>query len=42
MPIFVDVTSVDASNDLGAISVLDKRKDEYEAKDEDGYNLPAI
>ena len=42
LPIFVDVTSVDASNDLGAISVLDKRMDEHEAKDEDGYNLPAI
>ena len=38
----MDVTNVDASNDLGAINVLDKSMAEHEAKDEDGYNLPTI
>ena len=46
LPIFVDVTNVDVSknmsNDHGAINVLDKSVAEHEAKNEDGYNLPAI
>ena len=42
LPIFVDVTNVDVFNDHGAINVLDKSMAEHEAKNEDGYNLPAI